>query len=610
MRRIFSPLTLLIILFLSLILPAETWAWNSSEEVRRLNKEVPSIEGFSGADSVVWLKNNDFRMLNDGTMESTLHYVVLTGEYIPDQLKELRIPIPTNGSVDILEAAWYNPMTSMKEGELSISEKILNGGALVKKINTPGEAAGRVIVLIVRTKHEKRYGVDETLEMSGSMPIWEQNVTVVLPEGRELYWYGRDIKDPVVTKSSGQQKYKWTVMNQEKWNGEGFVVYKRPGLSFSSRKGVNQSLSAMDELVAKFPSIKFPQSISSGDKTKTGLKLMEWISQPSKKLSGYPLNWVRSPENIPEDGPWTPWEQTLLLNKWLSSLGWESNIWWQTFMELDGEKPASTSLWTAPVLELSPKGKDGGKSSFYHAGQTSAYGVTAPSVAGAFLYRLKDGNFEKRIVSSGSPSDHKLEFLWKLDLTENGLAEGTLMLTVNGGWAQLMSDGSIPSQSGLSEFIKKRVNFAIPGMVFVPISVVPTKTGYKLEFNVKCTPGIVLGGNLLLRLPGGIPSRVGEMIGTESNYTLRFPFIIDQKIRMNMPSGYKMIQAPPLKKLGEGTKAVLKESITHWPKKAQLIADSTWTVKTVIIDNQLAAILKEELAACMRWPVLDLPFRK
>ena len=184
MRRIFSPVLLLLILFLSLILPARTEAWKSSEEVRRLNKEVPSIEGFSGATSVVWLKNNDFRMLNDGTMESTLYYIVLTGEYIPDQLKEMRIPIPTNGSVDILEAAWYNPMTSIKEGTLLLSEETLSGGALVKKINTPEEAAGRVVVLIVRTKHEKRYGVDETIDMSGPLPIWEQNVTVELPEGR------------------------------------------------------------------------------------------------------------------------------------------------------------------------------------------------------------------------------------------------------------------------------------------------------------------------------------------------------------------------------------------------------------------------------------------
>ena len=608
MRRFFCSTALFLsILTLLLGLPAATWAWNAGEEIRRLNKEVPSIDGFSGSDSVVWLKNNEFRMLNDGTMENTLYYVVLTGEYIPEQLREMKFPVSSEGSVEIAEASWYNPMTSIKEGNLLMSEEKLNGGAAVKKIGTPDEAVGRVVVLIIKTKHEKRYGVDETIDMAGPLPIWEQNVTVELPEGRELFWNGRDIKDPLVTKASGQQKFKWTVMNQEKWEGEGFVVYKRPSLSFSSKKGINQSLSAMNGFVKTFPNIRIPKSISSGDRTKAGLRLMEWISEPSRKLKGYPRNWVRSPENIPEDGPWTPWEQTLLLNKWLSSIGWDTKMWWQAPAEFDQESPGTASLWTAPVLELSPTG---GKTEFYQAGQTSAYGVTAPSITGALLYRLKDGSYEKMRVSSGSPSDHKLELLWKLDLNEVGSAEGTLAITVSGGWAQLMSDGYLPSQNGLSEFVRKRINFAIPGMTLDPLSVEPTKTGYRIEFKVKCMPGIVQGNNLLLRLPGGVPSRVGEMIDKEHNYTLRFPFIIDQKIRMNLPKGYKMIQSPPLKKLGEGTKAVLRESITHWPKKAELIADSTWTVKSVAVDDQLGAILKEELAACLRWPVLDLPFRK
>ncbi len=125
-------------------------------------------------------------------------------------------------------------------------------------------------------------------------------------------------------------------------------------------------------------------------------------------------------------------------------------------------------------------------------------------MTGTLLYRLKDGDFEKMTVSSGSPADHKLGFLWNLDLNEIGSAEGTLTITVSGGWAQLMSDGYLPSQSGLSDFIRKRVNFAIPGMVLDPLSVEPSKTGYKLEFKVKCVPGIMLGNDLLLRLPGGV----------------------------------------------------------------------------------------------------------
>ncbi len=606
MKLVFRKITFLTIAMLTVILCASvSSAWDTSDEVRRLNREVPSFDGFSGAEAVIWLRNNNFVMLTDGTMENTRQSIVMMGENIPDSWKIMKMPIPADGSLEIVEAAWYNPMTGIKEGKLGVADETLDGGAVVKVINTPDEAAGRAVVLIVKTKHNKRYGVDETIEMAGPLPIWEQTVTVELPEGRELYWFGRDVKDPVIDKSAGVQKYKWNVFNQIPWNGEGFVEYKRPSLSFSFRKGIVQSLSTMDETAKMVPALPIPSFTAKGDKTKAGIKLMEWIASPSRTLSGYPRQWVRPSDQIPQKGPWTPWEQTLILNKWLRKLGWESNVLWQAAEELDNSSPTSTSLWVAPVLEITTSGN---KNLLYQAGQTSDFGVTAPSIAGSHIYRLKDGEYEKKAVSQGSPSDHKLSLTWILDLNDSGIAEGNLVIEVSGGWAELMSGGHLPSQDGRS--VLENINFAIPGMTLAPISVVPTKTGYKLEFRVKCAPGIIYGGNLLLRLPGGIPTRVGEMIGKESNYTLRFPFIVDQKVRMKMPRGYKIVQAPPLKKLGEGTKAVLKESITHWPKKAQLLADSTWTVKTCNIDTNLAPVLKEELAACMRWPVLDIPFRK
>ncbi|MCE5201060.1 MAG: hypothetical protein LLF78_00900 [Synergistaceae bacterium] len=584
-----------------------SFALDSSAEVRRLNREAPSLDGFAGMDALVWLRDNTYRMLADGTMENTRNTIVMMGERIPDPWKEIKIPVPSDGTLTIDEAAWYNPMTGLKEGTLRIEEERLNGGALVKVIKTPDEAVGRAVVLVERETRSKRYGVDETIAMAGPLPIWEQNLLVELPEGRELYWIARDVKDPVIGKSGGVQSYKWTIMNQEPWHGEGFVVYKRPSLSFSSRKGITQSLSAMDEVAKMIPSIPLPNFAVKGDKAKTGIKLMEWISAPSRTLAGYPRGWVRSTEQIPAGGPWTPWEQTLILNKWLKKLGWQSYVWWQAAEELDKDSPATSSIWISPVLELAATG---GKSYFYQAGQTSDFGMTSPAIAGSHLYRLKNGEYEHRSVDSGSASDHRLAFLWILDLNDAGGADGTLSINVSGGWTELMSGGHIPSQEGLGGFLRGKVDFAIPGMELTPTSVTPTSTGYKLDFRVKCVPGIVHNGNLLLRLPGGIPVRVGEMIGRNSDYILRFPFTVDQKVRMKMPRGYKLIQVPPVKKLGEGSKAILKESIIYWPKKAQLLADSTWTVKLTKVDSGLAALLKEELDACLRWPVLDLPFRK
>ncbi len=228
-------------------------------------------------------------------------------------------------------------MTSMKEGELLLSEERLNGGALVKKISTPDEAVGRVVVIILRTKHEKRYGIDETIDMAGPPYGTERNCRAPGRKGTLLARkrYKRPFSHQIIRTAEIQMDSH----ESGKMGRRGFLLFTKGRAYLSAQEGINQSLSAMSEFVHTFPSIAPPKSISSGDKTKTGLKLMEWIAQPSKKLSGYPRNWVRSPENIPEEGPWTPWEQTLILNKWLSSLGWETKIWWQASMELDKESP-------------------------------------------------------------------------------------------------------------------------------------------------------------------------------------------------------------------------------------------------------------------------------
>ncbi|WP_288333665.1 hypothetical protein [Cloacibacillus porcorum] len=582
-------------------------AWNSGDEIARLKKEVPSLETFGDNSAVIWLRNNESRMLADGSMENRRYTIIMMGEQVPEDWKTLRYPVPAEGSLVVEEAAWYNPMTGMKEGSLPVTEEKLAGGSAVSVISVPDDTVGRAVVIVVKENHANRYGVDETVNMAGSLPIWEQNVSVELPEGMEIFWTGRDMKEPLITKQNNVQRYSWQVMNQLPWHGEGFVTNERPMLSFSSKKGVLHSLRIIREMAASMPSLPLPVSMK-GDSARAGAKLIEWVSAPERTLVGYPENWVRAADQIPVEGPWTPWEQTLLLNKWLASQGWTVSLWLEGKMPLDETTPASTTLFAYPVLELKPR--EGAKSSYFKAGLPFTFDRVPSSIAGTELYGLKDDEYVTKRLPAGSSSDNRLALLWRLKLDDQGKAEGKLDVTVTGGWSDIFSGNEVPSLNKIGTFLLAKINFAIPGMDITPTAVEPLPTGYKLSFDVRCVPGIIHGGSMLLRLPGGIPLRVSEMIGREKKYTLRFPFIIDQKVRMSMPRGFRMLQTPPLKQLGTGTKAVLKESITHWPKKAELLADSTWVVKSREIDGTLAQVLREELAASLRWPVLDLPFRK
>ena len=597
---------LLVVFSIIFILSSQALAWSTSSEIRRLNEEAPSLDGYGKAEALVWLRDFDYKMLADGTMESTRRTVVMMGEEIPDEWKEIKIPVPDSGKLEITEAAWYNPMTGFKDSDIKIEEETLSGGAVVKIIRVPDDAVGRAVVLRVRATYPRHYGIDAVVEMAGRLPVWEQNITAELPEGKELYWSGRDIKEPLVSKNAGVQRYTWKVMNQAPWKGEGFVLYKQPLLTFSSKRGINAALADMEQLVKETPTLPMP-AVAKGTAEKAGIRLMNWLAQPENHLVGYPDDWVRAAAEIPAEGPWTKWEQTLLLHKWLTKLGWDSEVLWQADEELTQRSPSSTSTWEGPVLYTS-YGKPEKK--YYQAGQTADYGVTSPSVAGSSLYSLKNGEYTVKRVSTGSASDHRLAFLWRLVLNEFGRAEGTLDLTVTGGWTELVSGGSVPSPEMLDNVIKRKVNFAIPGMMLKTESVTPISTGYRAKFKVSCNPGIIHAGNMLLRLPGGVPASVGEMVGKNDEYTLRYPFILDQAVRMRMPKGYRLVQVPPVKTVGEGTKTLLKETINHWPKKAELEADSTWVVKKTDVTMALASVLKEELKGLLRWPVLDLPFRK
>lgn len=584
--------------------------WDSSEEIRRLNREAPSIDSFKGAEGLVWLENNNYKMLIDGSMEKLHYTVVMLGETIPESLTDIRIPVPGGGLAEIIDASWYNPMTVMKEGSLRVEEETLPGGAVVKRISTPNTAAGRVVVIAVREVYAKKYSVDGVVAMAGSLPCWEQNLTVEVSEGEELVWTGREVNEPQISKDGLTVKYKWTVMNQQPWYGEALIEYKRPFVAFGSKKGVNQAIAMADAYAKVIKVPPLPAFAKSGDKVKNGVRLMSWLAEPARTLQGYPNGWIRQNEQIPDNGPWTLWEQTLILNRWLEIMGWNSEVWWQTTSDLSEDIPAAKDLFIAPVLSVAAD-SSAKKKTYYQAGQASEFGVASPGITGSTLYRVNNKeDVERKIVSPGSVSNHRLSMFWKLSLNEDGVAEGTLEVMVSGGWAELFSGSRPPEKRNLGEFLLRRINFAMPGMELTTKEVEQDSNGYKMELAVKCVPGIIHGNNLLLRLPGGVPHQLGEMIGRESDYTFHFPFIIDQKVRMGMPCGYRIVQPPAIVSNGQGSKAVLKQSVIHWPKKAELLADSTWTVKTRTVDTGLALLLKEQLAACLRWPALNLPFRK
>lgn len=581
--------------------------WDSEREIMRLKDEVPSMEIYDGNDAVIWLRSDESKLSPDGSAEHFRAMVIMMGEKVPEDWKTLFYPAPAGGSVSVEEAAWYNTMTGMKEGDLPVENRTLPGGASVSVVTVPEDTIGRAVVVAVREKRGAGDGISGAVNMAGGLPIWEQTVSVEVPEGTEIFWDGRDMREPDESKSGGSVKYSWKVMNQLPWRGEGFVVNERPMLAFATGEGALTALREAGALAASVPQLPIPEAAGK-EARRSGMSLIEWVNTPERTLTGYPIDWVRGKGEIPAEGPWTPWEQSFLLHKWLTELGWGSKIWWSPKMPVGESSPAAVSLFEGPVLELKLPGAS--RSSYFVPGLPFTPGRVPLSLAGTELYGEGENEPKTKKLSNGSASDSRLALLWKLKLDANGRAQGTLDVTVTGGWSELLSGSGIPAIEDASRLVLEKLNFAMLGMSLTATDVKEEKKGYSMKFSVNCTPGIIHGESMLLRLPGGVPMRVSEMIGREENYTLRFPFTIDQKVRISMPGGFRLLQEPALKQLGEGTRAVLRESITHWPKRGELLADSLWVVKTRDVEGMTAQLLREELAATLRWPVIDLPFRK
>lgn len=582
-------------------------AWDSEREIMRLKDEVPSMEIYGSNDAVIWLRSDEAKLLSDGVVERLRATVIMMGERVPDTLKTITYPVPSGGSLTIEDAAWYNTMTGMKEGNLPIVRQTLPGGATVCVVTIPDDTVGRAVAIAVTEKTKSDGGVSGTVNMAGELPIWEQDVSVEVPDGTEIFWRGREMREPAESKLDGAVRYSWRVMNQLPWRGEGFVVNERPMLCYSTKEGVLDGIREANALADSVPLLPLP-SITPGGGRPSGARLIAWVNSPERTLANCPPDWVRASGEIPAEGPWTRWEQTFLLHKWLKQLGWGSRIWWDAKMNANDSSPATPSLFEAPVLELRSPGTK--RPHYFAAGLPYGEGRVPLSLAGTELYGDGENEHRTRKLSIGKASASRLSLLWRLKLNADGRAEGKLDITVTGGWNALLSGSGIPALNESAHLVAEKMNFAMLGMSLTPIEVKEERDGYSMQFAVRCTPGIIHGDSMLLRLPGGVPMRVSEMIGQEEDYTLRFPFIIDQKVRMSMPSGFRLLQEPPLRQLGEGTRAVLRESITHWPKRGELLADSLWVVKTREVEGMTARILKEELAATLRWPVLDLPFRK
>jgi hypothetical protein len=581
--------------------------WDVSAEITRLVTEAPTLAAFPGMPGVVWLHSDRYSLSENGGKVHESMYLLLLGYGTPgNEITSRRIPYPNaeGAKLEVKEAAWYDQSDGERVGELPFREYDENGIRGIE-IDFPGESEGYVVAVTALETVPGQYRLDDVLTLTGELPIWERKVEVEVPDGMRVYWESAGVMEPERVKNGRIERITWTMMNEPVWKSEGLIGAGRPALAFSLDHGQLPDLRNLRELENAPYAPPIPSTVSSAraNLDKAVENMDKYLS--GRVISGPGSDVVRSPEHIAHDGPWTGWEQVMIARKWLSSLGFDANVYWYQRLPVGSDGPASRRVWQEPVLRIG----NGKEEIYYKPGGAGNYERLHPSLYGVPLYRAGNSGVERIVTPMGSAAEHTLTQKWNISVGENGVASGELDITINGAWMDVFAIDGETSLEDISSRILENFVFNVPGIEFETKSLRRTGLGYRVRLAVNAVPGIVSGNDILLKLMGGIPVCFRDIPRNGSRYTTRFPFIFEINSVVSTPKGYRVLSLPEKSQRGD-SKAELNQSIEHWPRRRQAEASCRWTVRAHNIDEYLSGRMAEQLELAAAWVDMAIPLRK
>jgi hypothetical protein len=505
--------------------------------------------------------------------------------------------------------AWYDSGTGALRGDL-VSKIVDEAGVRYLQVFIPDEAKRHVVAIAYTATSPMRYYLDDVLTLSGNLPIWEQSVCVEIPEDMDIYWEGIGVREPTRERDDGGvEKITWTLLNQPAWQDWGVVAEREPMILFSLQRGLEAHLKrlAMTEALFKAPSMPSTIASSRGNLMKAGDAILSYMRDKRLIVGGHSPKLIREAGAITSEGPWTSWEQTLIAQKWLQSLGFDVKVFWSQKLPVGVSGPSSLALWDEPILRIA---QSGGKDNVHFSpGQRFAFGKLDPSWYGAPIFRFAEGGVERLALPKGAASEHLLQQLWRMTLSETGEATGTLDLTVTGGWVDVLGLTPEPELENVVSLVERAISFSMPGLSLTGASVKPTSSGYRFVFDLRAQAGIVSGTDILLRLPGGIPNAFARIPADGEGFAFQFPFVLEQNAVITTPPGYRTFMLPAKTQNGD-SKAMIESSVVHWPKRRRAEIDFKWTVRNTAIDELIAGSILEQARTALAWSNTSIPLRK
>ena len=564
----------------------------SSSDILRMIQESPHFSDHGDADGVVWLRESEYTLKADGSMVRLTDLVVLARKDIGEEWTRWSFPIPEGGAAKVLSASLYDP------GSGRLLSPVLprtgeHEGALFTEALFPDLQEEFIIALSVEEILPKMFAVEDFLWVNETLPLWEQKVTVNVPAGMELFVESRGAGEPRRARTADGEQYVWNIVNSSAWTGRTLKSDDRGYISFSTRRGAEplaRKLSALEGMLVPEPPGAVKRILSQSSPLKAGQGAIDWITRAPSLPEHFPSNFVRN--NIPSEGPWSDWEKTLLLYRWIRSAGWESRLHWLTAHPFGEELPAPAGAVVRPVLELSAPGVS---TFFCDPGRAGSPNETPPSLWGKHIVTLSGTSLAGRTVSGSTASEHRLSIEWSLALDKGGLADSGLDVYVRSGWVNFF----FPSGKPDDESVRRMVSELFPRIRFnrEEQSHTPIKYGWKISLRAEPRQSIVSGGAMLVPLPGATPSWIEELSRPQEGYSLKFPFVIEQNFALKMPPRSEVVM-PPQTAARDLERVKYSESAYHNKRRNTL----TTGTKIIVSTDRAADLVSRGLAeAARRW---------
>ncbi len=526
-----------LIFFVWLQIPAFALPLGSAD-ISKMVQECPSLEEYRAAAAVIWDRKQLYSQDSQKRTVKSSSYVILCSPTAKFGWLEDQLVAPAGGSIELEQAAIFDPITSMMTYKISYSAEEMKHGRIV--FTWPKMNDEYVFVLSYRQIYPEPDAMEDIAWISSEFPTWEGSVQVRIDKGQELVYESSMDAEPTVQVDSNFRRYGWFYFNQSANRGVmGLVESSDPYLVFSTKKGPSTALEMMNDLSSRnWPDIPEIYVQHDGSPIDADIKTIEKFWFSSSRLTGSGT-W-RSAEIIPAGGPWTTWEAVYLAAAWLEKRGWKAEVWFQHVLPQSRESISCASALEKPLLYLvEPGGKKGW---YYVPGQPVEPGQIPVSLRGKTVYSAGNKKLRRKAIGGTHLGKNRISLSWDLDVNADCIVEGKLDLRVRSAWVE-MYESLLEGRRDLIYSLLDGIEGWIDLDEEPKISPLGSQ-GFKMIFSVKARSGIEDARGLMIGLPSVTPGPLLRLYDVQTSAILRFPFVVEQSYNVKLPHGYRALAAP------------------------------------------------------------------